>query len=785
MGATEDDTHGRTVVAPAPSSATGLSGFDANALLLAGRYEVLGLLGIGGMGAVYRARDRELDEIVALKMLRRELIDMPGILERFRQEVKLARKVTSPNVARTFDIGEHLGEKFLTMEMVEGESLGAELQREILLPVERVIAIGIEVCSGLAAAHAVGVVHRDLKPDNVLLAKDGGAKITDFGIAKARTDPTKTQGPTGTPAYMAPEQVTGEGGIDPRVDLYALGVMFYEMLTGQLPWNGESSYAVASARLLAPPPDVRSLRAEVPAPLAELVLGCMGRTKEERPASASDVMAALMSISRSAAEPIAVIEPARPRAVIVHDRTLKNLAVLPIRNRGAPEDDYLADGLTDDLIDSLSMTHGLRVRARGAVMKFKNEDRDPREIGRELGVDVVVEGSIRRTGDVLRTVARLVSVTDGFQLWTKRFERPASELLNIGDEVAHAVAHALLVETSAKPQAPQDPVALDLYLRARAAYQTFTIDGATRSVALFEQALARAPDHPVIVSGYAMARMTYLNLQPGISEELLRETLLVAERAVALAPGLGEAHVALANMRLQIGQRAAGAREARLAVERAPSNAEAHFALGRLLAECGRFADAIARLEIARTIDPRVRLASVEQARVHALLGEWDRADELMESARDERDDSPYLHWGNVLRFKLWRRDPSQAREAVAAARASSLGNGALIRGMTAVLEATEPQPTYEEIYGPGVSSAPRRGTVLAQFRAELAGHRGELEEVLLAVEGADALGLADLSWMTHCPLLAAVRGEPRFSAVRARVEERAAEVLAALEEPR
>jgi serine/threonine-protein kinase len=216
--------------------------------VLAGRYELLGLVGTGGMGSVYRARDRELDEIVALKMLRRELVDAPGMLARFRQEVKLARKVTHRNVARTFDIGEHAGDKFLTMELVEGESLANLLHREKKLELARVIELVEAICSALSAAHAAEVVHRDLKPDNVLLAKDGRVVVTDFGIARAVTsDAQPTIGaPIGTPAYMAPEQLEGSHPIDARADLYALGAMTYELLTGQQPWTGDSAYAVAA-----------------------------------------------------------------------------------------------------------------------------------------------------------------------------------------------------------------------------------------------------------------------------------------------------------------------------------------------------------------------------------------------------------------------------------------------------------------------------------------------------------------------------------------------------------
>jgi serine/threonine-protein kinase len=236
------------------------------------------------MGSVYRARDVELDEVVALKILSRELIDEPGMLTRFRQEVKLARKVTHQNVARTFDIGEHEGTKFLTMEFVEGESLRARLAREGRLRIADVLELAEGICAGLAAAHAAGVVHRDLKPDNVLIAHEGRRVVlTDFGIARAVGGGHRTFGaPIGTPAYMAPEQVEGAPDVDARADLYALGTMLYELLTGTPAWSGESPYVVAAKRLYAPPPDPRTLRPDVPEPLALLVLRCMARDRAAR-----------------------------------------------------------------------------------------------------------------------------------------------------------------------------------------------------------------------------------------------------------------------------------------------------------------------------------------------------------------------------------------------------------------------------------------------------------------------------------------------------------------------
>ncbi|AKV04164.1 Serine/threonine protein kinase [Labilithrix luteola] len=243
------------------------TGTEDGPALVANRYELLGMLGGGAMGTVYRARDRELDEIVALKVLRRELAATEGMLERFRREVKLARRVTHRNVARTFDIGEHGGDRFLTMELVRGEGLASLLTRRGRLPLAEVVSISRDVCAGLSAAHAAGVLHRDLKPDNVVLAEDGRAVITDFGIARAASEGELGRtvgGIVGTPAYMAPEQVEGAPNLDARADLYALGAMIFELLTGSLPWTGETVIAVAAARLLQPPPDPRTHVADLP-----------------------------------------------------------------------------------------------------------------------------------------------------------------------------------------------------------------------------------------------------------------------------------------------------------------------------------------------------------------------------------------------------------------------------------------------------------------------------------------------------------------------------------------
>ncbi|MFO0676692.1 MAG: serine/threonine-protein kinase, partial [Polyangiaceae bacterium] len=482
--------------------------------VLADRYEVLALLGCGGMGCVYRVRDRALDEVVALKMLRKELVTDASIVERFRQEVKLARRVTHENIARVFDIGECRGEKFLTMEYVEGPCL-AELVTagEIIVP-RRAIAIARAVASGLAAAHKVGVIHRDLKPENILLGHDGRIVVADFGIARlleSRGGMAHTSdSPVGTPAYMAPEQVEGAADVDARADIYALGVVLFEMLAGRLPFDGATPTAMAMQRLLRDPPHLRSVRPDLPGALSDLVFRAMARSRVDRTASADELEAGLHAVAHMvpdaaptmpagfssrlslydvsesmgtdrrvddvardlsrvvigqalesnpvSAPTVAALEtfeerrapapaPASSHSMkAAHRRATdlaKSVAILPFKNLGPADEEYLSDGLTDDLIDSLSVVSDLRVRPRGMVTRFGRSDLDLRKVGRELDVQAIVEGSVRALGGKVRVSARVVGVHDGFQLWAKRFERPAAEFLVLGDELAQAIASAL------------------------------------------------------------------------------------------------------------------------------------------------------------------------------------------------------------------------------------------------------------------------------------------------------------------------------------------------------
>ncbi len=742
------------------------------------RYEILGLLGSGGMGNVYKARDLELDELCALKVLRPELAGTPGVLERFRREVKLARRVTHPNVARVFDIGERGGEKILTMELVDGEPLSAVLAREGRLPLARVVAVASAICAGLEAAHAAGVIHRDLKPDNVMVEKGGRVVITDFGIARAAAGAAQATALfVGTPAYMAPEQIESGASIDARADLYALGAMLFELATGERPFQGESLFAMAAARLLHPAPDPRRVRPDLPPAFAALIQRCMARRPDDRFPSAAALAAELATLALQpgalANTAPAIPAPAPPvQATPIHATPAaeKRVAVLPFRNAGPPEHDYLADGLTEDVIDALSMAPGLRVTSRGVVMRYKGSDLDPREVGRELGVQVVVDGTVRRSGGGVRIAARLASVADGVQLWARRFDRPDAELLGVSDDAARAIAEALAVElggpggAAAAPAA--DPEAMDLYFQARSAYHRFFSDlGGEASIPLFERALERAPDDPRILAGYAMARARV----PTPDGSVHAAAVDAAARAVALAPDASSSHRAIAEVRFRSREEAAAVSSLRTALHLAPTNAEAHDLLGRILSETTLLADARRHLVTALTLEPEITTARMSLVRTHELLGEHDEADRLMD-ARYEAT-LPIR-----ARFCLWRRDTRAAAEILPKLHPTSSAHR-LTRELLEIVVGNAPAESLYQEFGERARTLVRARSFFTQMEAEISAFVGNHATALAAISRAAEDALFDVAWMDGCPLLAPLRGDPVFEAARTRVAARAAAV--------
>jgi serine/threonine-protein kinase len=777
-----------------PAAGEGLQG-----AVLAGRYRILGRLGEGGMGTVYLARDLELDETLALKMLRRDLLDAPDALERFRREVKLARRVTHRGVARTFDIGEHEGERFLTMEYVAGESLARLLARTPPVLAE-VVTIAIAIAEGLDAAHAAGVVHRDLKPENVMLAADGRVVIMDFGIARAleaegtRGSDVKggtgaegrTGGTVGTPAYMAPEQLRGGVDVDGRADLYALGVILFEACTGRAPFLADSAYGLAAARLTEPAPDPASIRRDLPDAIATIIRTCLAREPVGRFPSARALADALRSARETIPDPsqrtlVSARAVQTPRSIpVVHvgpplttPTGVKTIAVLPFASE--PADAYLADGLTEDLIDQLSMTPGLRVRPRSAVHRMRGEARDAQALGRELGVMFVVEGTVRRGGEDLRVHVRVVAVSDGFQTWARRFEVPdVSALL---EPLAVAVAEALTVPVGAQPpRLKASPAALDLYFRARHEYHRLDAVGVLRAVELFDRALELAPDDPTILTGSALARVRHWFFGGyGSGEQAERAAL----RAVQAAPDRGEPMVALAAVRHHQGRGVEAVRALREALAKSPALADAYELLGRLLAETGPIELALGHLQTAARLDASLHHALFTRARLCALLGRWSEAEAIVD--RTVVDASSPGGWLYVARLAVWRGDVARAVSVLTLPVLQEPDHETSVRLLRSVVDGAL---DVDRVFDPTASGAhvSRRGAAFFhQVRAELLARLGLREAALDDLAKSVAAGLVDVLWLDRCPLFAGLRGEPGFLAARAIVEARAAEIRAEL----
>lgn len=778
-----DDPLAATVLGAPPSSAS--LEVAPRRVVVAGRYEILGLLGGGAMGTVYRARDRELDEVVALKVLKKELAGAPGMLSRFRREVKLARRVTHRNVARTFDIGEDGGDRFLTMELVDGESLASRLERAGRLSLREVVAIVKDICAGLSAAHEAGVLHRDLKPDNVIVANDGRAVITDFGIARAAMEGevrTAIGSFVGTPLYMAPEQVEGREELDARADLYALGAMAFELLTGRPAWERDSIMAIAAARLLSPAPDPRAIVGDLPEAAALLVQRLMARRREDRPSSAAEVAAAF-----DALEVVSVAKVAA--ASVVRPVCKKRVAVLPLVTSGSEDETYLAYGVAEELTELLSTMEGIAVRPRSARSMIEGGSREPREMGRRLDVDVVVDGSVRRTGDRIRVTLHLVTVEDGFELWAQTLEQPVSDALAIADDAARAIAEALTAKLVLPSRAPAvDAQAEDLLLKGKYFLHRGFGPNRDEAVDVLRRAYALAPSDARIAGNLALALARLYRLT-GEREQVEEEAKTIAIRALELDATRAEARVALGTLHLARGDGEKAAVELSGALRVARSSVEALDAMGRLLLEAGEIEEGTRLVESALARE-EVLMARHTLARMHALLGEWDRVEETFgDASLDAGAALPML----LLLMRLINWAPSDRWRDALLERAEGLPIPAdrkeQLRHLAAIARGDAPRDEMNpllELVMAGLPGLARRGIAFrAQLRAEVFGGVGRRAEALEALKASDEAKLFDIVWLDRCPTLASLRDEPAFAEVRGHVAARASSIVAAYDRAR
>ena len=569
--------------------------------VLAGRYVIERPLGQGGMATVYLAEERKHARHVAVKVLHPDLSRSLGA-ERFLREIKIVAQLAHPHIVPLIDSGEADGHLYYVSVYVPGGSLRDRLGREHTLSLADAMRVAREVGSALDSAHRNGFVHRDVKPENILLS-DGHALLSDFGVAIAcspeRVDAITDVGlALGTPEYMSPEQASGERDLGMPTDVYSLACVIFEMLTGEPPFHGPNARATMAMHVTKPIPSPRTLRPELPVSLERVLTRALAKMPEERFASVAEFLTAL--------ESSATARLSQARAAP------RTIAVLPFVNASSDaENEYLSDGITDELIDALAKVDGLRVASRTSVFALKGKPQDVRAIAALLGASVVLEGTVRKAGERLRITAQLTSADDGQLLWSQRFDRTLEDVFAIQDEIAHTIVSTLRASTFASLEAPaakrhtENVRAHSLYLRGRHAWNKRTQEGVLEAIDFFEQAIAEDAQYALAYTGLSDSFALLLDYRSVPVTEGHERAKSYARKALELDESLAEAHTSLAwSLFIYDWDWDAAEREFRRAIELDPRYATARQWHAFSLASRGRLDEALLEGHVAQELDP-------------------------------------------------------------------------------------------------------------------------------------------------------------------------------------
>jgi serine/threonine protein kinase/tetratricopeptide (TPR) repeat protein len=734
-------------------------------------YKILDKLGEGGMGEVYLAEDRKLNRRVALKFLPARLSSQEELKERFKREARAAAALNHPNIITIHEVSEYEGQPFIAMEYVEGESL-KDLIAGKELSTSEVLDIALQVSEGLAVAHGAGIVHRDIKPQNILLGKDGRVKICDFGLAKLKTDITLTQaGSTlGTVAYMSPEQAQGKE-VDDRSDIFSLGVVLYEMTAGRLPFRGDHEAAVIHSILNDAPEPLVRYKSDVPESLQRIVDKALEKNRDTRYQHADDLRADLKKLSTE-------LESGVTKTIMPGEKPSPSVAVLPFVNlSGDPEQEYFCDGMAEEIINALTQVEPIRVVARTSAFSFRGKEVDVRDIGRKLNVQALLEGSVRKAGNRVRITAQLINVGDGYHLWSERFDRDLADVFAIQDEISLAIVDRLKVKLLGDRKEKmlrrytQNLEAYDLYLKGRYHWNRRTPDALNKAMAHFEQVVRKDPDYALVYAGLADCYSMLAQVRVFTPKEAFPKAKALAKKALEIDETLAEAHTALAFALFCFDWDWAGAeREFRRAIELNPNYATARQWFAMALAKLRRTREAIQEILKALELDPLSLIINTSAGFVYFYSGREDKAVEQAEKILDM--DPTFLGAHTILALVNKRR--GKRKEGLEGILKASLFVGFLSQPEVAALLETYASSGWTDCLRRWVEimqSKAEQGQVMYYYMASLYASLDDTEKAIECLERAYEEHDYNLDGLLVDDDFEKLRSDPRFIAIIKKME--------------